>query len=406
MASTPVPAARTERGKRRVTLLGSTGTIGANALDVVGRNPERFEVHALAAHRQVERLVEQCRRFRPKLAVVRDEACQGALEQGLRSAGLETRALAGEAGLAEAAAAPEADVVVAGIVGAAGLRSALEAVRAGKTLLLANKETLVCAGRVFMDAVRRHRATLLPLDSEHNAILQALPAGFDGDLESAGVRRLWLTASGGPFREMPLDRLASVTPEQACNHPNWVMGRKISVDSATMMNKGLEVIEACWLFNAAPSRIEVVVHPQSVVHSMVEYRDGSVIAQLGQPDMRTPIAYALGYPERIDSGVGLVDIVALGRLDFQAPDARRFPCLGLAYRAIDAGRSAPAVLNAANEVAVEAFLEGRLGYTAIPEVVEAALDRVAAFAIDTLEDALEADRRGREAARNRVAALL
>jgi 1-deoxy-D-xylulose-5-phosphate reductoisomerase len=406
MASPPVPRPQHGSSKRRVTLLGSTGTIGASALDVVARNPERFEVHALAAHRQVDRLLEQCRRFRPKLAVVRDEACYGELRQGLRSAGLETRPLAGEAGLAEAAAAPEADVVVAGIVGAAGLRSALEAVRAGKTLLLANKETLVCAGRVFMDAVRRHHATLLPLDSEHNAILQALPAGFDGDLDGAGVRRLWLTASGGPFREAPLESLAAVTPEQACNHPNWVMGRKISVDSATMMNKGLEVIEACWLFNAAPSRIEVVVHPQSIVHSMVEYRDGSVIAQLGQPDMRTPIAYALGYPERIESGVGLMDIVALGRLDFQAPDARRFPCLSLAYRAIAAGRSAPAVLNAANEVAVEAFLDGRVGYADIPGVIEAALDQVPGFAIETLEDALEADRQGRDAARTRVAALL
>ncbi|MFZ5556854.1 MAG: 1-deoxy-D-xylulose-5-phosphate reductoisomerase [Pseudomonadota bacterium] len=406
MASRPVPQPLDTSRKRRLTLLGSTGTIGASTLDVVQRNPERFEVHALAANRQVDRLVEQCLRFRPKLAVIRDASRLGELKQALGGAGLETRALGGEEGLAEAAAAPEADVVVAGIVGAAGLRSALEAVKAGKTLLLANKETLVCAGRVFMDAVRRHGATLLPLDSEHNAILQALPAGFDGDLDGAGVRRLWLTASGGPFRDAPLESLSSVTPEQACNHPNWVMGRKISVDSATMMNKGLEVIEACWLFNATPERIKVVVHPQSIVHSMVEYRDGSVIAQLGQPDMRTPIAYALGYPERIDSGVGLMDIVALGRLDFRAPDPQRFPCLALAYRAIGAGQSAPAVLNAANEVAVEAFLHGRIGYAAIPGVIDDALGRVPTFPVDTLEDAVEADRLGREAARGRVAALL
>jgi 1-deoxy-D-xylulose-5-phosphate reductoisomerase len=398
----PLPAGR----KRRITLLGSTGTIGANTLDVVARNPERFEVHALAANRQVDRLVAQCRRFRPKFAVIRDESRLRELELALQAAGLETRALGGEAGLGAAASAPETDVVVAGIVGAAGLRSALEAARAGKTLLLANKETLVCAGRVFMDAVRRHGATLLPLDSEHNAILQSLPDGFDGDLDAAGVRRLWLTASGGPFRDAPLESLAAVTPDQACNHPNWVMGRKISVDSATMMNKGLEVIEACWLFNAAAARIEVVLHPQSIVHSMVEYRDGSVIAQLGQPDMRTPIAYALGYPDRIDSGVGLMDIVKLGRLDFRAPEPQRFPCLGLAYRAIGAGQSAPAVLNASNEVAVEAFLDGHIGYTALPGVIEHALNQVPTFAIETLDDALEADRLGRDAARSRVKALL
>jgi len=312
--------------------------------------------------------------------------------------------LAGPEGLEFVATLPEVDTVMAAIVGAAGLGPTLAAARAGKRVLLANKEALVMAGHLFIDAVRSNGATLLPIDSEHNAILQCLPAGFAGDLPGAGVRRILLTASGGPFRNAPLGGLAGVTPAQACAHPNWVMGRKISVDSATMMNKGLEVIEAHWLFGAAPEAIEVVVHPQSVIHSMVEYVDGSVIAQLGNPDMRTPIAHALGFPERIESGARALNFFELGALNFEMPDLKRFPCLGLAYQALRAGGSAPVVLNAANEVAVEQFLNGELRFDRIARLIEDVLARVHGMPVMRLEDILRADRAAREAARERLAA--
>jgi 1-deoxy-D-xylulose-5-phosphate reductoisomerase len=383
---------------QRITVLGSTGSIGISTLDVVSRHPERFEVFALTANRQVARLLEQCLAFRPRYAVLLDEAAARELASGLRATGGATEVLAGLPALERVAADPEVGLVMAAIVGAAGLRPTLAAARAGKRVLLANKETLVMAGALFMDAVARHGAELLPIDSEHNAIFQVLPPRFRGDLSRAGVRRILLTASGGPFRRRSSSDLAAVTPEQACAHPNWVMGRKISVDSATLMNKGLEVIEAHWLFGARPDQIQVVVHPQSIVHSLVEYVDGSVLAQLGNPDMRTPIAYALGYPERIEAGVSAMDLLKVGSLDFEAPDLERFPCLGMAYEALRRGGSAPAVLNAANEVAVAAFLDRRLPFTAIPTVIRHVLEDVDPGPADSLEDILAADRAARDAA--------
>jgi 1-deoxy-D-xylulose-5-phosphate reductoisomerase len=384
---------------RQLTILGATGSIGASTLDVVARHPDRFRVIALAAHSQVERMLEHCVRFAPRCAVMVDAASADALERRVRSAGLPTRVLTGTQALQTVATLPEIDTVMAAIVGAAGLEPTLAAARAGKRVLLANKEALVMAGRLFLDAVRDCGAELLPIDSEHNAILQCLPAGAAGMLGAAGVRRILLTASGGPFRNAPASQLAGVTPEQACAHPNWVMGRKISVDSATLMNKGLEVIEAHWLFGAAPEQIEVVVHPQSVIHSMVEYVDGSVIAQLGNPDMRTPIAHALGYPERIESGSLSLDFFSLGTLAFEPPDLDRFPCLGLAYRALHAGGSAPVVLNAANEVAVESFLRGTLPFHRIPFLIEEVLTRAGSHPVGRLEEVLHVDRIAREAAR-------
>ncbi|MDX4008289.1 1-deoxy-D-xylulose-5-phosphate reductoisomerase, partial [Pseudomonas aeruginosa] len=306
--------------------------------------------------------------------------------------------LFGEQALCEVASAPEVDMVMAAIVGAAGLPSTLAAVEAGKRVLLANKEALVMSGALFMQAVKRSGAVLLPIDSEHNAIFQSLPRNYADGLERVGVRRILLTASGGPFRETPLEQLASVTPEQACAHPNWSMGRKISVDSASMMNKGLELIEACWLFDAQPSQVEVVIHPQSVIHSMVDYVDGSVIAQLGNPDMRTPISYAMAWPERIDSGVSPLDMFAVGRLDFQRPDEQRFPCLRLASQAAETGGSAPAMLNAANEVAVAAFLERRIRFSDIAVIIEDVLNREAVTAVESLDQVLAADRRARSVA--------
>ena len=383
---------------KRLAILGSTGSIGANTLAVVERHPDRFEVMALSANRQVDRLLAQCLKFRPKYAAMADAAAAEQLRVKLHAAGLKCEVLAGDTGLAQIAAAPEVDAVMAAIVGSPGLRSTLEAARAGKQLLLANKEALVMAGALLMDAVRASGAMLLPIDSEHNAIFQALPRGFDGDFGRAGVRRLWLTASGGPFLRAAPGRLAQVTPEQACAHPNWVMGRKISVDSATLMNKGLEVIEASFLFGAKPAQIEVVIHPQSIVHSLVEYVDGSVIAQLGNPDMRTPIAHALAYPERIDPGVEALDLFAVASLGFERPDLERFPCLRLAYRALQAGGSAPILLNAANEVAVASFLDRRLAFDRIPGLVEEVLERVAAAPVRSLEDVLAADALGRRAA--------
>jgi 1-deoxy-D-xylulose-5-phosphate reductoisomerase len=374
-----------------VTVLGSTGSIGKSTLDVLARHPDRFRVIALTAHRDVDGLAAQCVEARPDYAVMADPAAAAALQARLARAGLSTRVLAGPEGLCAVSELPEARYVMAAIVGAAGLVPTLAAARAGKRVLLANKEALVMAGPLFVAAVREGGAEVLPIDSEHNAVFQCLPPRFGEGLDRVGVRRILLTASGGPFRTTPLDALGAVTPAQACAHPNWSMGRKISVDSATMMNKGLEVIEAHWLFEAPVDRIEVVLHPQSVVHSLVEYADGSVLAQLGNPDMRTPIAHALGWPGRLESGVASLNLAEVGRLEFQAPDGERFPCLGLAYAALRQGGAAPAVLNAANEVAVEAFLDERLGFLAIPAVIQEVLDRLPLDAPTDLDGLLEAD---------------
>ncbi|MWK55825.1 1-deoxy-D-xylulose-5-phosphate reductoisomerase [Pseudomonas otitidis] len=382
----------------RVSVLGGTGSIGLSTLDVIARHPQRYEVFAISGFSRLMELQALCIRHRPRFAVVPDASVARVLQDALISADLDTRVLSGEAGLCEIAAHPEVDVVMAAIVGAAGLRPTLAAVEAGKRVLLANKEALVMSGALFIQAVRRHGAVLLPIDSEHNAIFQCLPGDYGRGLAQVGVRRILLTASGGPFRETPLEALANVTPEQACAHPNWSMGRKISVDSASMMNKGLELIEACWLFDAAPSQVEVVIHPQSVIHSLVDYVDGSVLAQLGNPDMRTPIAHALAWPERVDSGVAPLDLFRVGRLDFQEPDEGRFPCLRLARQAAEAGGSAPAMLNAANEVAVAAFLERRIRFTEIASIIDEVLNREAALAVESLDAVVEADARARAAA--------
>ena len=376
---------------RRITLLGATGSIGDSALDVVARHPQRFAVEALAAHSNGGKLADLCRRFRPPYAALADAAAAQALQRQLAREGVPTRVLAGPDGLREVATLPSADTVLAAIVGAAGLPPTLAAARAGKRLLLANKEALVLGGALFMAAADAGGATLLPIDSEHNAIFQCLPAHFARDPRAAGVRRILLTASGGPFRTRPVAELAQVTPDEACAHPNWSMGRKISVDSATMMNKGLEVIEAHWLFGAPRAAIDVVIHPQSVVHSLVEYADGSVLAQLGHPDMRTPIAQALAYPERVDAGVPPLDLAGLSALAFEAPDTARFPCLRLAYDALAAGGTAPASLNAANEVAVGAFLAGRIRFTDIAAACAETLARAAVRPVATIDDALAAD---------------
>jgi 1-deoxy-D-xylulose-5-phosphate reductoisomerase len=385
----------------RLTLLGSTGSIGDSTLDVVARHPERYGVFALTAHRNGAKLAEQCLRFAPELAVVGDAATARQLEATLRAAGSRTRVAYGEAALVEAASADACDTVVAAIVGAAGLKPTLAAARAGKRILLANKEALVMSGALFMDAVRDHHATLLPVDSEHNAIFQCLPAAGAGDAHG-GVTRIILTASGGPFRTREPGSLEAVTPDEACAHPNWVMGRKISVDSATMMNKGLEVIEAHWLFGLPAERIDVLIHPQSVIHSMVSYADGSVLAQLGNPDMRTPIAHALAYPQRIASGVAPLDLTAIAKLTFEAPDLARFPCLKLAFDALRQGGTASAILNAANEIAVDAFLAQRIGFMRIADVVARVLDEVPHAAVSSLEAVFEVDGLARAAARRAV----
>ncbi|MDZ7854469.1 MAG: 1-deoxy-D-xylulose-5-phosphate reductoisomerase [Halomonas sp.] len=382
----------------RVTVLGATGSIGTSTLDVLGRHPERYRVHALTAHRSREAMLDQCRRHRPAVAVLDAEEDAAWLRGQLAEAGLATEVRAGREALVEVAEAREVNTVMSAIVGAAGLLPTLAAVKAGKRVLLANKEALVMSGALFMDAVARHGATLLPIDSEHNAIYQCLPIDHRGGLVRHGVTQLLLTASGGPFRGWSRDDLISVTPDQACAHPNWSMGRKISVDSATLMNKGLELIEACWLFDARPDQIQVVVHPQSVIHSMAAYSDGSVIAQLGNPDMRTPIAYGLAWPERIDAGVETLDLFRVARLDFEPADEMAFPCLRLAREAMDAGGTAPAVLNAANEVAVEAFLAGRLGFTGIGELVARVRDERSVSPAEDLETILEADALARRAA--------
>ncbi|MYM34830.1 1-deoxy-D-xylulose-5-phosphate reductoisomerase [Duganella sp. FT50W] len=365
---------------QRITVLGATGSIGVSTLDVIARHPQRYAVHALSAHSRVEELAAQCERFRPARAVVGSAAAADRLAALLRAAGVKTEVAWGEQALCDIASAAEVDSVMAAIVGAAGLAPTLAAARAGKKILLANKEALVMSGQLFMDAVHESGAVLLPIDSEHNAIFQSMPQ-FGGNLPAvrdpaAGVAKILLTASGGPFLTRDVATLDAVTPEQACKHPNWSMGRKISVDSATMMNKGLEVIEAHWLFGAPADQIEVVIHPQSVIHSMVSYVDGSVLAQLGNPDMRTPIAHALAYPERIASGVAPLDLTQVATLQFQKPDFDRFPCLALAFAALRAGGTAPALLNAANEVAVQAFLDLKIGFRQI--------DRVIAHVVDTL----------------------
>ncbi|WP_373088860.1 1-deoxy-D-xylulose-5-phosphate reductoisomerase [Zhongshania sp.] len=350
-----------------VTVLGSTGSIGISTLDVLARHPDRYSVFALTANTSTDKLFAQVMAFSPRYTVLRDTGLAAEFAERLRAAGSKAEVLSGEAGLCEVAAA--ADITMAAIVGAAGLLPTLAAVEAGKKVLLANKESLVMAGQLFIDAVAKSGATLLPIDSEHNAIFQCLPLAAEGGIQAQGVQRILLTGSGGPFRATPLAELTTVTPDQACAHPNWSMGRKISVDSATMMNKGLELIEACWLFQADPATIEIIVHPQSVIHSMVEYVDGSVLAQLGNPDMRTPIAHALAWPERIHSGVSSLDIISQARLDFEAPDEKRFPCLRLARDAAIRGGTAPAALNAANEIAVAAFLDGKLAFVDIAQVI-------------------------------------
>jgi len=392
--------------KKRIAVLGSTGSIGVNTLDVAARHPDRFSVVALAAGRNDALLLEQCVEHRPAHAVIADADAAERLARGVKAQGLPTQVHCGNEALEQIVAGAGVDAVMAAIVGAAGLPATLAAARAGKQVLLANKEALVMSGALFMKAVAEGGATLLPIDSEHSAIFQSLPRGFscgrEGELVRAGVRKVMLTASGGPFRTTPIERLAKVTPQEACNHPNWVMGRKISVDSATMMNKGLEVIEAHWLFGAPLEAIQVVVHPQSVIHSMVEYADGSVIAQLGQPDMRTPIACALAHPERIESGVPPIDFTTMGALEFDRIDPQRFPCLGLAREAIREGGIAPAVLNAANEIAVESFLDGKLAFTGIADVIEKVLGEARNEPMVSLEQVYAADIEARALARRFV----
>lgn len=391
-------------GMQKICILGSTGSIGENTLDVVLRHPEIMSVYALSAYSRMQRLAQQAMLVRARVVVVPDEQARQQFCAAWPAGQAMPEVRVGPQALADTAADSEVTTVMAAIVGAAGLPAALAAAQAGKRILLANKEALVAAGGLFMRAVRESGAELLPIDSEHNAIFQCLPHNAKAQAPVApadGVRRLLLTASGGPFRTVPLERLEGVTPEQACAHPNWSMGRKISVDSATMLNKGLEVIEAHWLFAMPAQRIQVVIHPQSVVHSMVEYQDGSILAQLGQPDMRTPIAYGLGFPERIESGVGLLALTGLGRLDFEEPDMQRFPCLGLAFSALRDGQQACIVLNAANEIAVQSFLNGEIRYTQIAQVIETALERRAhspASGLDTLDAILSADAEARRVA--------
>jgi 1-deoxy-D-xylulose-5-phosphate reductoisomerase len=383
-----------------ITILGSTGSIGVNTLDVISRHPDSFKVVALTANSQVERLFSQCQQYRPAYAVMADKTAATQLAERIRQADLPIEVLAGIDGLVQVSQLDNVDQIMAAIVGAAGLLPTLAAAKAGKRVLLANKEALVMSGRLFMEAVKQHQAELLPIDSEHNAIFQCMPSSFDNGLEAVGVRRILLTGSGGPFRTTALDELASVTPEQACAHPNWDMGRKISVDSATMMNKGLELIEACWLFNTTPDQVEIMLHPQSVIHSMVEYVDGSVLAQLGQPDMRTPITHAMAWPRRIDSGVERLNLIDVARLEFEKPDLQRFPCLRLAEQAARAGGTTPAILNAANEIAVAEFLNNKIRFTDIAPLVEHVMTQIPTIAANDLDTILRADREAREQARH------
>lgn len=389
---------KTAEQPQQITVLGATGSIGSSTLDVIRQHPERYQAFALTANTRINELKALCLSYQPRFAVVAEASSAQRLQADLRAAGSATRVLHGPQGLSEVAAHPEVDAVMAAIVGAAGLESAMAAVQAGKKILLANKEALVMSGALFMRAVREHGAQLLPIDSEHNAIFQCLPCNYADGLVSVGVRRILLTASGGPFRNTSYADLERVTPAQACAHPNWSMGQKISVDSATMMNKGLELIEACWLFAARPEQVEVVIHPQSVIHSLVDYIDGSVLAQLGNPDMRTPIAHAMAWPERIASGVAPLDLFALARMDFIAPDLQRFACLRLAIEAAKVGGAAPIVLNAANEIAVEAFLQERIRFTQIPQLIEDMLSLDMATQVDTLEHVVAIDQQARQCA--------
>lgn len=377
-----------------ITLLGATGSIGVNTLDVIARHPDRYSVFALTAHSQVEKLADQCLQFKPGYAVVADQSSASRLQALLSESGCTTEVLWGRDSLCQVASDSAVDTVMAAIVGAAGLMPTLAAVEAGKKILLANKESLVMAGGLFMQAVAKSGSLLLPIDSEHNAIFQCLPENYRSGADH-GVKKLLLSASGGPFRGWSAERMGEVTPDQACAHPNWRMGRKISVDSATLMNKGLELIEACWLFSMPASRVEVVVHPQSIVHSLVQYLDGSVLAQLGNPDMRTPIAHALAWPQRIDAGVSDLDLFEVAQLNFEKPDLESFPCLAHAYCAAQAGKNAPTILNAANEVAVQAFLDKRIGFTQIAEVVEQTLNNQLLIEPDSLEAVQECDQQAR-----------
>lgn len=388
-----------DRALQQVTILGATGTIGLQTLDVISRHPERFKVFALTANTNMDGLFDLCRLYSPRFAVLLDADAANHLSGKLKAIDSDTTVLHGVEALSEVSSHELVDVVMAAIVGAAGLHPAMAAARSGKRILLANKETLVMAGSLFMQAVEEGGATLLPIDSEHNAIFQVMPHQKSKHMSAMGVRRILLTASGGPFRNASIADLQAVTRAQALNHPNWVMGPKITIDSATMMNKGLEVIEAHWLFNASPAQIDVVVHPQSVIHSMVEYVDGSVLAQLGNPDMRTPIAYGLGYPDRLESGVSSLDLLSVGRLDFCPPDQERFPCLRLAYEALKVGGTAPAILNAANEVAVEAFLADRIGFMDIPAIIESVLSASQIEQVISIEQLVSVDAQARKNAK-------
>jgi 1-deoxy-D-xylulose-5-phosphate reductoisomerase len=383
---------------QQVTILGATGTIGVNTLDVISQHPHRFEVFALTANQNVDVLFNQCQKFNPRYAVMLEDQAAEQLSAKLKQAGSATEVLSGMSALEFVSAHEKVDAVMAAIVGSAGLKPAIAAAKAGKRILLANKETLVMAGSIFMQAVEEGGATLLPIDSEHNAIFQVMPHEKRASLNDSGVKKILLTASGGPFRKSSAEELKLVTVKQALNHPNWVMGPKITIDSATLMNKGLEVIEAHWLFNASAEQIEVVVHPQSVIHSMVEYVDGSVLAQLGNPDMRTPIAYALGYPERLQSGVSSLDLFKIGRLDFEAPDTNKFPCLRLAFDALKVGGNAAAIMNAANEVAVDAFIKEKIGFTDIPALIESVMESSQIKAVNDLEMLIVSDKEARIAA--------
>ena len=381
-----------------ICILGATGSIGVNTLDVAARHPDKYKIVALSANGQVDRLVEQCEQYQPEYAVMANEKAADELASKLKSKNSSVQVLSGIEGLEKIASLPQVDYVMAAIVGAAGLKPTLAAARAGKRILLANKEALVMSGQIFMDEVKKNNAELLPIDSEHNAIFQCLPENYDKGLAESGITKILLTGSGGPFRTKALNELENVTPDEACAHPNWSMGRKISVDSATMMNKGLEIIEACWLFNTNPDNIQVVVHPQSVIHSMVQYSDGSVLAQLGQPDMRTPIAHALAWPERIESGVEKLDFFSISKLEFEQPDYERFPCLRLAEESIRKGGTAPAILNAANEVAVASFLDNELKFTDIAYIVEQTLSNLTSRPADSLTEILEDDHSARKEA--------
>jgi 1-deoxy-D-xylulose-5-phosphate reductoisomerase len=387
-----------------ISILGSTGSIGVSTLDVIARHPQRYRVTALTANTDVEGMRRQCLQHQPQIAAMADPASAEKLARQLKQPAPHIQVIAGAEGLQAAATHTDTDSVMAAIVGAAGLSPTLAAIRAGKRILLANKESLVMAGQFFMAEVERCHATVSPIDSEHNAIFQCLPPNYADGLDQVGVERILLTASGGPFRHWPMEKLQSATPEQACAHPNWVMGRKISVDSATLMNKGLEVIEAHWLFNAPPERIEVVVHPESIIHSLVAYHDGSMLAQLGNPDMRTPIAHALAWPERHHSGVNMLDLPTIAQLNFERPDTDRFPCLRLAFEAIQTGGSAPAILNAANEIAVAAFLESKIRFTQIPEIIENTLAQTPSGGVETLSDLFAIDRTARHYAQRHIKA--